>query len=373
MLIIGFILIKPKIHDSEVNTNQNYFILKALVVIVVISYLLRWVDLFFIRGLSFTNQPKFNRVLNSENSENSNLLFLLASILKSLYFFPYVVSIKLKYKHNKLLKLLCFVCLMLPVLEAILKGTRKPLFEVFFIVILCTLVYNRKKITKIKIAFVALTLAVLMTASMWIVFQRENLSEKLDNDFYEKILESRYNEILEPKPIVNTFFADEDISLPVKFYAMATMQMGQYISHGIFEFNHIIKNQDLPITKGSYTFSTLPKFFNKIGVLKNFKAENPSPREYVYLSAFGAIYIDFRWFALLFMFAVGIAQKYAFSRSGSSVIYAPVVIYFSIFNVFLPILNYISRSGLYPLVATVILILFIFLLRKTFNEKSLNT
>jgi len=373
MLVLGFILVKPCSHVSEKNDQQIYSILNILVAIIIISYLLRWSDLFIIRDLSFTNEPKINRVLNRENSENSNLIFILASILKSLYFFPYVVSVKLKYKRNKPLKLLCLVCLFLPVLEAILKGTRKPLFEIFLIIILCTLVYNQKKITKIKITVTALVLTLLLTASMWIVFQRENLSENMDTEFYEKILKSRYNEILKPKPVVNSFFADDDVSLPVKFYAMAAMQMGQYVSHGVFEFNHIIRNQNLPISKGSYTFSTVPRFLNKLGIINNFEADNPSPREFVYLSAFGAMYIDFRWFSLLFMFILGMAQKYVFSKSISCFIYTPVVIYFSIINVFLPILNYIRGSGFYPLICTLMLIFFIFLYRKIFNEKSLNS
>ncbi len=36
---------------------------------------------------------------------------------------------------------------------------------------------------------------------------------------------------------------------------MAFMQVGQYIAHGFFEFNHIIKNKDLAITYGAYNFS----------------------------------------------------------------------------------------------------------------------
>jgi hypothetical protein len=307
------------------------------------------------------------------NSANSNLLLILLSVLKSLYFFPYVISIKTKQHRQRITTILAYLCLFLPLLEAVLKGTRKPLFEIFFIILLTTLVYNRKIITKLRIAITAVIVILLMSISMLVVFQRENLSHAFDTVFYEKLLESRYNEILEPKPSVISFFEDKQTSQVTKFYAMAAMQIGQYIAHGVFEFNHIIKFKALPITYGGYSFSPVTRFFNKIGILNNTKIENPSPREYVYLSSFGAMYIDFRWFTLMFMFLLGCLQKFVTFKSRENVFYAPILIYFSIINVFLPILNYIGGSGIYAILSAAVLLLILKLLGKALNEKSIST
>ncbi len=200
MLIIGYLVVRPNHKVSGSRPNDYNLILKILIIAVVLSFVLRWIDLFFVRELSFANNPKFNRVINNENVGKSNLLFIVASVLKSLYFFPYVISIKLKHKRFQVIRILSLLCLFLPVLEALLKGTRKPIFEIFFIILITTIIYNRKIITKTRAAVAAISFAILMTISMLVVFQRENFSQSIDTTFYEKILDSRYNEILEPKP-----------------------------------------------------------------------------------------------------------------------------------------------------------------------------
>ena len=120
------------------------------------------------------------------------------------------------------------------------------------------------------------------------------------------------------------------------------------------------------MTYGAYTFSPFGKLFNKENV-------NPSPREYVYVTAFGGLYLDFGWFSLIIMLFFGAFQKLVFQKAINSVIWRPVLSYLLIINVFLPVFNYVRGAGVYPLVSFFIILLILKTTLLRSNEKSINT
>lgn len=373
MLIFGFISFKFKTDQTVKYNFDPSKTLNLLLVIILVSHVLRWVDLFYLRELSFSNEWKFNRSLNDSNFNKSNLLFVVASILKSIYFFPFVISVMFKAKLKKFPVMLSYVCLLLPILEAILKGNRKPVIEIFIIVVITVFVFGKRKINASKVVIVTISFILLLTISMAMLFKRENLSNALDKVFYEKLLEGRYNDILKPKPETIAYFKDEKQQKVSKFYAITAMHTGQYLTHGVFEFNHIIDNDSIPITYGKYTFVTVPKFINKIQIFDKMEYSNPSPRAHVYLTTFGGFFIDFRWMTLIVMFFMGATEKYVYQKSKQYFIYTPILIYFLIINVFLLILNYMRGAGIYPIISFIFLLLILKLARKTIHEKSIGS
>lgn len=373
MLILGFISFKFK-RDQTINYNYDPTkTLTLLLIIIFASYALRWIDLFYLRDLSFSNELKFNRSLNDSNLNKSNMLFIIASILKSIYFFPFVILIKSKMKLKKLPAILSYLCLLLPILEATLKGNRKPVIEIFLIVIITLFVFGKRKVNLSKVLIVVVSFVLIMTISMAMLFKRENLSKSLDTVFYEKLLGGRYNDILKPKPETIVYFKDEKKQKALKFYAITAMHTGQYLTHGVFEFNHIIDDDSIPTTYGKYTFVTIPKFINKTRIFNKIEYSNPSPRGHVYLTTFGGFFIDFRWITLIVMFFIGAIQKYVYQKSKQYFIYTPILIYFLIINVFLLILNYMRGAGIYPLISFIFLLLILKLARKTIHEKSIGS
>lgn len=369
MLMAGFNAFNFKTKSFQFQYKSSNKIIKILLIVIVISFLLRWYDLFVIRGLSFANEVRYNREINDLNFEKFGLLFIFASIFKGISFFPYILCVSTKLKPKKILVTLSYLCLFLPIIEAILKGSRKPMFDIFVVVIF-TFMFFYKKLNLKKVFAMVIVFAVLMTLSMSMLIKREIKLTDFNDTFYSMILESRYNELLKPKECVKSFLEDDKISDSQKFYAFTFLHTGQYITHGVFEFNHIIDYENLPITNGKYIFSTVIKFLNKTKLFNEIVNKNPSPREYVYLTAFGVLYIDFRWFTVAFMFILGVAQKYLFQKSKQSFIYMPILIYFLIFNVFLLVINYLDNAGLYPIVSFMILLSILYIFNKNTYEKS---
>ena len=367
---LGFTLFKFGSNLRGSITDFSSFF-KYLTIFLMLCFVLRWIDLFTLRDVSITNEAIKNRNLSNINNHNSNIVFVLASIFKSLYFFPFIIALKNKYRFN-FYTICALVLLVLPLLEAFVFGNRKPFFELFLILIISIYYYKKPKINLKNISIVTVSVFVLITISMSVLLSRED-GRKGSRNVRSEIVNGRYNDILKPKEDVLSFVEDTTVSSIKKDYALIIMQSGQYITHGFFEFNHIIDRSDLKVTKGAYMFYPFLKFFNKLGLSNQFQNVNPSPRAYVYLTAFGGVFLDFRWFTVLFFFLFGLFQRFVYDKSFSNIIHSPLLIYLAIINVFLPIMNYMRGAGLYPFVGFVFLSVAHYYFLKKSNEKSTNT
>lgn len=134
-IIAGFVMFNFKTITNQRITYNTQKVVKLLLIIIVVSFALRWYDLFVNRNLSFANDLKFNRFLNDDNFKQNQVLLIVASVLKSLYFFPFVICIRANLKRPKFYIIASYIVLFFPLLEAILKGTRKPFFEIFLIIV----------------------------------------------------------------------------------------------------------------------------------------------------------------------------------------------------------------------------------------------
>lgn len=349
-LVIGFVGFRFKPKESKKHLGN--LVLPILIGVLLLAFVLRWIDLFYVRELSFGFETKVNRVINEEMSYKSNIIFLLASVVKGAYFFPFIITL---YKKNskRIFLILSGLLMFLPVIEAVLRGNRKPFFEIFLIIIIGFIASGKLKIGMKQITISIIALLGLMIISMIMVFDRESLGQ---NQEQFKLIEARYGEILQMKPEMKEYILDENVNRNTRMALLSGMHFGQYTTHGVFEFNHIIKNENLPVTYGAYSFNIVPKIWNKLQITEKIPLTNPSPRKYVYLTTFGGFYIDFRWFSLIIMFSLGIAQKYCFIRSGENVLYQPIVTYFILLNFTFIILNYIRGAGTYPIVSILLLL-----------------
>lgn len=369
-LVLGFLVYKFKVKQSKPLTDNSSFF-KYVTIFLLCCFVMRWVDLFVLREVSLFDNAIANRRQSEMNTYKSNILFALASMFKALYFFPFVIALKGKFRIN--FNTICAVALLaFPLVEAIVFGSRKPFFELFLILIISIFYYKKPKINLKTISVVLVSVVALLTISVALLFNRES-NRKASQNVQNEIINGRYNDMLTPKKEVLNYFEDTTVPSISKKYALIILQSGQYITHGFFEFNHIINNPDLEVTKGAYTFYPFIKILNKIGLTKEFKPVNPSPREFVYLTAFGSVFLDFRWFTLLFFFLFGFVQRYVYDKSFSNIIHAPLLIYLAIINVFLPILNYVRGAGIYPIVGFIFLSGAYYYYLKKANEKSTNT
>ncbi|APY08491.1 hypothetical protein BWZ20_09345 [Winogradskyella sp. J14-2] len=367
-LILGFTIVSFKTVDryKEINSKR---LINFLTFLLVICFLLRWVDLFGFRKVSFFNDSFENRRLSKIHSD-TNIIFILASILKSLYFFPFVIHLKLGFK-KRIASVAAIIILFFPLVEALLYGTRKPYFEIAIIIFISLLLFRKIKLKIFNIFAFLTILFLLMTVSYKVMLKRET-ERSSKEDIYKVITTSRYNDLLKPNKEVIGYLNNPNVNVNKKNYTLILLQTGQYINHGVFEFNHIL-NTNLPTTYGQYTLYPFFKFFAKTITKNNYENFNPSPRKYVYLSAFGSFYIDFKWASIIIFFLLGIIQKYFHKNYKGSLIHSPMVIYLAIINIFLPILNYLRGAGIYPLIGFSVILIFCHFFIKRINEKSTDT
>lgn len=373
LLGFGIVPIKKRTLKEGIVLKRKLYVFNLLAGIIVLSFILRWIDLFVFREVSFGLDPKSNRGINIRSFSKSYIFFIIPSILKSLYFFPFVLWIfdsfhNLRRKHL----IISIIILGLPIVEAIVFGTRKPFMDILLIVVISLftggyLNFSLKKV----VAFSGASLVVLII-SMSILFQRESVGTENKEEFYDRILSADYNLLLEPKESIVSFIKDSSRCQVSRMSALILLQTGQYFVHGLFEFNHII-DSDLSATKGAYTFYPIAKLIQKIEGKDIFEHSNPSPKKIVYLTTFGGFYIDFKWFSLIVFFVFGIIQKIAFREAKRDFFYLPIVIYFLIINVFLLSFNYLSGQGIYPFIAFGIVLGVLLMTQEKINGKSINT
>ncbi|WP_282042239.1 hypothetical protein [Winogradskyella flava] len=365
-LILGFGVLKFKSNQKIKKIDPNYR-LKLLLIFIIVCFVIRWVELFYFREVSFYNTMVENRVISYLNN-NSNIIFIIASLFKSLYFLPITFVIKNK-NTSKLFAIIAFTLLLFPLIESTIYGNRKPFFESFFMLLIASFLYKTPKINVKNVLILVFSIFILLTISYSILLKREG-EKKNVHDVYSHIVEARYNDLLKPKDKIVEFIKDPKIPEIKKNYYLIALQTGQYISHGFFEFNHIMENQDLALAKGGYTFYPFLKFLRKLRLVDGYDNLNVSPRNHTYLTAFGGLYIDFRWAAVILFFLFGLFQRYVYDSSSSSIIHSALLVYVIIINIFLPIMNYIRGAGIYPIVGLILLIFINLSINKAYEKSS---
>lgn len=346
-----FVFYNYNIKPNFMLPQEKTFLILTL--IVVLSFLARYIDLFYLRGMSFDTPPKLNRIKATEITSLLDFIMAMASVLKSLYFFPFVIYYSAKSKLPRFLGIVSIVLLIFPFVEGFLLGNRKPFFEAIIISTLTMGYYFRPTLKQACILLTSIVMVGFMT--LYVFIKREFVNTKPN---YETILSAKYNYFVQPSENIKGFLQDETNNNAIRLVTFSMLHAGQYYVHGLYEFDSIYNQKGIPQTYGGYTFSS---FFKALGK----EPANPSPRGNVYVTAFGGFYFDFRWFAPLAFFLFGSVQGIFFSLSKSALWIRPLVVYFVMINFFLISINYIRGAGIYPLLPAVCLLIVLIL----FNRK----
>ncbi|WP_158651311.1 O-antigen polymerase [Pseudotamlana carrageenivorans] len=364
-LVLGFIsfnFINTKKELTILKEERSIQIVKLIIKIVLVCYILRYIDLLLIREMSLGNNYRANRELSFRIWDFKYVFFAVASVLKSLYFFPIIICISLSLK-NKPVTFASYILLLFPLLEALLRGTRKPFFDIVIIIIISIVIFTRLKLNLKKVLFGLFSIVVLFSIANIILFDREASNS---TNIYEEILNARYNDFLKPNQNVKDYILDDKTPEINKRVALTTLHVGQYLTHGFFEFNNIIKSAPIPLAHGGYTFNVFTKILKTPTI-------NTSPRNFVYITFFGGLFLDFGWFSILLMFLFGIFQKYIFQKAIISIVWRPLLVYILIINVFLLMFNYIRGSGVYPIIGFLVFFLILKVSLFISHEKSANS
>ncbi len=373
-IIFGYFLVDNKQIITTSKTNQKH-IFFVFVLVAFIGFISRYLDLFYFRECSFSNNFLVNRINLTNYRNNAPIILSILGILRSVYFAPIIIVIILKSK-NRIHLIFSILLVLLTIFESILLGTRKHYF-ILFLVITISFFVSRKWNSLFSFGFVLkMTLGLLFLFSMSYYVVKDRLQTiHSTSEWKEELTSSRYNDFV---PLKEDFkldhFDSKDDSLNSRIY-FSLAHIGQYIVHGIFELDYIIRNEKLPRAKGKYTFYPILKLTNRLGLTKSdlTNTSDYHPRDYVYITFFGGLYVDFGWFSLIFSFLYGLIFRRIYEKSKSSIFFKLILIHVILINISLPIFSLIRGGGLYPFFTFLFVFLLLYFLNHiTQNEKSFN-
>ncbi|MCK0108291.1 hypothetical protein MWU58_03230 [Flavobacteriaceae bacterium S0825] len=166
-----------------------------------------------------------------------------------------------------------------------------------------------------------------------------------------------YNFTLEPKEYTRTDII-ETKNETLRLTRLSLLNASQYYTHGVFEFGYLYNNYEGKHHYGGFTFNVIAKFSNIIlGTNIDLAKIQDSPvRTGVYTTFFGPIYLDFGWFAPIFMLFFGMLQGLIFNKTLlGDYKYVPLLFYMLIIDFFMPVINFITSSqGVYIIVSMIV-------------------
>jgi hypothetical protein len=313
-----------------------------LLFLIYFSSIIRYIDLFFVREISFFNSISTNKYNVAQDANFSLFLGVLGGV-RFLYFVPYLFYI-IEKRNNKKILILCVLLFLVPLIEGYLRGSRRLFFESIGLFITITCVYNFSKLFSKKIIFIGVFSLILSVFFSNFVL-KERVIEKKGISFFEQIYNSPYSELLPLKPKAKQFILKNKNNF-IGSASFSSFHFGQHILHGVYEFDYAIKeNADKKF--GMYNGFILIKFLNKLG-FTNIPLEslmNPTGRV-TYITFFGGLFLDFGWYSLIIMFFYGVIQNYFFVKGSKFNYSKPVVIIFIFTNVFLLTFNFMRAQML---------------------------
>ncbi len=379
-LIVGYVLSFRVLKRKEtINPRKEVVIpiniIKVITYFIILCFIIRYIDIFYFRSLRFSNTIYQNRFL-FKNGEY-NFIFIVSNVFKTLYFVP-LLLISLVKKKNNFLFFLSISLFFFPFLEAVLMGSRSPFLQSFVLLTIILFFTKKIKFNKKTFLFLITSLLVLFIISTQILISREGPKNK--NPYSHLVKNAIYNDFLKPKSEIVDFMIDPNVSNLKKNVALSGLQVGQYYTHGVFEFDNLLRYYEHNHFKkqyGKFTFFVFPKFTNYLNLTKiNIDEINKSsPREYVFITFFGGLYLDFGWSGLIVIFLLGYLQGIVSKKiTIKNYYYAPLFIFFIFTNFFLLTINFFRGAGTYTFISCIIFaVILSYLIKLKLNEKGIST
>ena len=363
-IITGYLVVP----DGKYSKHSNQTIIgppmiKVLILVVLLSFLIRYIDLFIFRGVRISYPIAQNRMLIDANTPK--FIFILVSVTRYLFFVPILLLFQSKIKSKKLL-IFCLFLFLLPFIEGVIRGSRNSFFYPSILLIFSLLYYKKIKFKKLHVGILLLFFSVLFLMATGILKKREIIKQQ----DYQNFNLAMYNDFLKPKKsILNRIYSSENIK--TKQLLISGLQTGQYYTHGVFEFDNLVrtyhKNDSLNFQFGKYNFFNFIKFSNKLGItqLDLSKIQNANPRGYSFITFFGGLYIDLGWYGLIFMFFFGAFQKHLYDQvQRQRIELLPLLIFFLFLNFFMLSFNFLRGNGVSMIMASLMFILVVYIKNK---------
>lgn len=365
-LILGYIIFPTPKTENKGFSIISKKVLYVIILTTLISYLVRYVDLFLYRNVSFKYDVWENRRLLA--APKTNLIFIICAIFSQLYFMPIIFVLKNKIKSKKLI-IISLLLFLLPFVEGYIRASRNSFFIPTVLLFIILMYFGRIRFTGKHILIICSVFSFLFLTATSIIMQRESSDSDANHSSFTT--DFFLNEFLEPSPeVFKVIYSTKNPNL--KKLMVSGFQIAQYYVHGVFEFDNLVKYyQKKPLKKqyGKFTFFILNKFTNKYGFtnINQDEVQATHPRILTFITFFGGLYIDFGWLGLIVIFLYGCLQKIVsinvFSGNSS---YLPLFFFLLFCNFFMLTFNFLKGLGTYILVVCFAFILSLSLCNKLF-------
>lgn len=301
------------------------------------------IDRFVLRGLSLDADAFSNR--ESMEQSGGSLLAIVSAILSPMGLFPLFIMWKYNMKLSYLFSSIVFVLFFAQLFDAFLLSSRSIMFVLFVMIGLYLFYFKKIKLTLKKALVLLLALFSFLFLMNYIFLERTGVFA--GDQVYDVVLnQSNYNFTLTSnQQFQNKFDKMNPLSQSIAFIYITN---AQYFTHGMIEFSYLYDKFGDVHAWGNYTFWVYVRFLSQI-VGGNFEISEILeliPRQGIYTTFFGPIYIDFGWLGIIFMFILGnlVRRIYEKAKSGSD---WAILMYFYFFIVlmFSPVFNFISGAG----------------------------
>lgn len=359
-LVIGYTLVPSKQYKTKDyakiwSTKRIY----VLIFIIIVSFLVRYIDLFYVRGVSFDYDVWQNRDLLNKTKPGFFLIFF--SICKQLYFIPLILLLKEKVNDKRLLTL-SVILFLIPFIEGVIRGSRNSFFIPVILLLFIFIYFKKIHFKKKQLLTIVSIGIVLFFIATSIIIAREK--PRTDENYSSITTDFLLNDFLKPQPeVFETIQKTKNET--IKELMISGFQVGQYYVHGVFEFDYLMRyyqRKPLHPQYGKYMFATVNRFTNKCGLTETNLdlVQAKHPRGYTFITFFGGLYIDFGWLGILIMFVYGASQKVIVNAiRGKKIEYIPLFIFLLFVNFFMLTFNFIENTGTYFLVVCLGFILYV--------------
>ena len=345
--LIGTLLIGSRIKPHPINRAKTIKLFYLFFWIAVFGVLFKLTDKFIIRGVSFDFTAHENR--DSLEQGAGNIIGIIGNLLSPLSFHVLFLFFKYKINTNKIIRVIILIMPFIQVLDALAIGSRSSILVTILFVVLFLLILNKLKLTfKKGVLYFSLFVGLL--------FFLQNIFIKRTSDFIdESVLKehalelSGFNYMLHTNKEFNDYTINNNsyIGNILFTYTLTT----KYYLHGMLELNHLINNFNNDHTYGGYTFVLYKRILYKIigGEADNSTYGTIMPRNGIFTSFLGPIFVDFGWFSPIFLLLFGVYSKKIHNRLISNDDSAVLLyVYLSVVILFFPVFNFINgANGLY--------------------------
>ncbi|MDN5215670.1 O-antigen polymerase [Fulvivirgaceae bacterium BMA12] len=349
-------------NDAEIQKQQVTKLFYIVVALAIMGTAIRLLEVFLLRGISFSQGAMDNRVSMEESGYG--MLSVISAILSSFGFLPIFIYYQFKMKKSFIWRFIALLLFFAPTLDILLLGSRSGVFVIVMMFCMYAIYFRKIRISPKRIVFIAGIAFIFLLFSTHI-YVRRTVEFTGEDEVYKHILyRSSVNFTLEPTDNMADALLNSKNRIE-KYLYLSYFNVAQYYTHGILEFFYLFDNFDNDHSLGSYTFIAYHKLFAQVfGLDPNIGYYSTiQPRNGVYTSFFGPLYVDFEWGTLLFVLLFGFLQMRIFklSKQGHHE-YTPLYFYFLIIDFFIPVFNFINGAkGIY-LITSFVVFIFIYTL-----------